>query len=105
MSNANRLCRQLLSLFGPGTELIEAQERPWASATFVGARHSVTVRFPLGSADAPPPTILAALPNHEFDLPGEIVADCTLTMQRRERGTGGGHSLTCVVELLTIGAD
>lgn len=105
MSNANRLCRQLLSLLGKGAELIEAQERPWASATFAGARHSVTVRVPLDSADAPLPAILAALPDHEFDLPGEIVADCTVAMQRRERCSDDSHGLCCVVELLTIAAD
>ncbi|MEK6542133.1 MAG: hypothetical protein AABZ45_08450 [Pseudomonadota bacterium] len=105
MSNANHLCRILLTLLGPNAELIEAQERPWASATFSGARHIITLRMRLDSADASAPSALLALPDHEFLLPGEIVADCAVTMQRRERSGDGGHGLCSVVELLTIAMD
>ncbi|MEQ1688704.1 MAG: hypothetical protein ABL874_09030 [Sphingopyxis sp.] len=95
-------CRATL---GPNVELIEAQERPWASATFSGARHIITLRMRLEGADAPAPAALLALSDHEFTLPGEIVADCAVTMQRRERCSDGGHGLCCVVELLTIAED
>ena len=97
--------RQLLSLLGPDAELVEAQERPWASATFSGARHSVTLQLRLDSADAPAPAALLTLADHEFALPAEIVADCAVTTQRRERRSDGGHALCCVVELLTVAAD
>lgn len=105
MNNANNLCRILLTLLAPGAELIEAQERPWASATFSGARHTVTLKMQLDSADAPVPAALLSLSDHEFLLQGEIVADCAVTTQRRERCSDGSHALCCVVELLTIAAD
>ena len=51
-------------------ERIEA--RRWASATFVGARHSVTLSGPPGDAML---RWLSALPEAEFALRGHLVAD------------------------------
>ncbi len=99
-------CRvTLLTMLGPGSELIEAQERAWASATFSGARHKLHLRLPMASAEAPPPAALAALPDHEFDLSGQIVADCIVSHQRREWHPSGQWSLLCQVDILTIAAD
>ena len=104
-NNAGRLCRSVCIALGGTADLIESQERPWASATFSGARHVITVRVPLDDADSPASALLAKLPDYEFDLAGEIVADCVVTMQRHNRDTDGRLWLVCSVELLTIVAD
>ncbi|MEQ1509563.1 MAG: hypothetical protein ABL909_04075 [Sphingopyxis sp.] len=105
MNNAHRICQKVLTLIGPAAELIEAQERPWASATFSGARHIIILRIPLADDAASAPAILSSLPDHEFALPGEIVADCTVTMQDKVRKDNGTTMLICTVELLTIMSD
>ena len=104
-STAQRLIHILLRQLGPGAELIEAQEREWASATFNGARHILHFRLPLLAAAAAPPVALAGLADHEFTLPGQIVADCLVSSQRRQCDKAGLWSLHCTVELLTIAAD
>lgn len=102
---AARLIRALLELLGPEAELVAAHEREWASATFSGARHRIDLRVPLADAASAPSPALAALPEHDFALSGEIVADCVLTTQRRERSADGRYWLACSVELLTVAAD
>ena len=68
----------------------------WASATFAGARHRLTLAAPASPAlDA----WLATLPEAEFALPGHLVAD--LVAERIVR-TGG--TLTAELEILTIEA-
>ncbi len=158
-NNATRLCQMVCDLIGNGCELVEAQERAWASATFNGARHIFTLRVPIAKDASPAPVALAftlgeargealaftlgeargealaftlgeargealalapgearegairlekallSLPEHEFSLPGEIVADCIVSTQRRERCGSGRLWLVCTIELLTIAAD
>ncbi len=146
-NNATRLCQMVCDLIGNGCELVEAQERAWASATFNGARHIFTLRVPIAKDASPAPVALAftlgeargealaftlgeargealalapgearegairlekallSLPEHEFSLPGEIVADCIVSTQRRERCGSGRLWLVCTIELLTIVAD
>jgi hypothetical protein len=94
-----------LTLAGPMAELVQASEREWASATFSGARHAVSLRIPLEHSAAAPPAFIATLPDHEFDLPGQIVADCIVTQQKRELDPAYRSWLAITVELLTIGAD
>ena len=105
INNAARLCRAVCGALGGNADLIESQERPWASATFSGARHIITVRIPVDERDSTVPTLLAKLPDYEFNVPGEIVADCVVSMQRHNRDCDGRLWLLCTVELLTILAD
>ncbi len=104
-STARKLIRTVLPLFGGGAELIEAREREWASATFCGARHVLVLRSRLARADAPAPAALALLPEHQFSLEGEIVADCAVTRVQRTTDADGQSWLTATIELLTIAAD
>lgn len=99
-NTSTALLRQLLALCGDGAELVGAQEREWASATFAGARHAIDLRLPVAAMDR-----LAALSDHEFTLAGEIVADCSVAIGQRERDPDGGDRLPVRVELLTINAD
>lgn len=104
-ATAARLIRQLLILAGPMVELVQATEREWASATFSGARHAISLRIPLDHSAAATPAFIAALPDHEFDLPGQIVADCVVAQQKRELDPAYCTWMTVTIELLTIGAD
>ena len=102
---ALRLIRQLGELFGPGAQPGQRQEREWASATFSGARHSIEYRLPLPGPDAAPPAVLMTLAEHEFALPGDIVADCTVAIRPRLSDDGGRIWLPVLVEILTVTAD
>jgi hypothetical protein len=72
------LLRAVLELAGPHAELVRHGERGWASATFAGSRHSVSLSFSGASAMDAADDFIAALPEHEFALPGRIVADATI---------------------------
>ena len=50
-------------------QVIRSRRIDWFSVTFAGARHEVVLRT------SAPPERLAALPDHEFDLPHAFVAD------------------------------
>lgn len=65
------LLRALLAAF-PDTTLLASSTSPWASATFVGARHSIALRF-----DDPRAAEAAAdtLGEMEFSLNRHLVAD------------------------------
>ena len=101
-STAARLIATLREMAGEEAQIISAHEREWASATFGGARHSIMLRLPLAAIDAPVPRMLSTLPDHEFTLPGEIVADCTVALQGRSMDDAGQPWLCCTVELLTV---
>lgn len=73
-----RLLDQLAGLAG-GQSLITAhRERAWASATFTGSRHCVTLAFAGVEAVARGERLIAALPDHEFTVPGHLVADAAV---------------------------
>lgn len=63
--------------------------RPWASASFVGARHI----FPCSGGNLAIEALQARLAAAEWRLPGHIVADVAV-----ESGDDGGYS----VEILTV---
>lgn len=80
-----RLIAQVLELAGPDSSVIATSSRPWASATFLGARHLVIMRI-RGAGHADRATLFAeALPHAEFSISGHIVADICVD----ERSTGG----------------
>lgn len=74
--------------------IAEAELTRWASATFTGARHMLTL-----AAQASPPLTrwLAALPEAEFALRGYLVADLCVEAVRRE-----GGDVTAMLEVLTV---
>lgn len=61
--------------------LVSSDWTRWASATFVGARHSVALR---GAMSAHLDAWLAALPDAEFALRGHVLADIAVTRVTRE---------------------
>jgi hypothetical protein len=54
-------------------------ETAWASVTFAGARHRVELLFEGAEAIDAGELFIALLPEHEFALPGQLVAEATVT--------------------------
>lgn len=74
--------------------LAGSDTRRWASATFAGARHVLTV-----AAQSSPALDdwLAGLPDAEFALRGHLVADLAVTGVSRD-----GDAVTIALEILTV---
>jgi hypothetical protein len=73
------LLSALLDLAQGKAELIRHSESPWASVTFAGSRHTVALAFAGVEAVKAGETLITALPEHEFNLPGQLVADAAVT--------------------------
>ena len=72
------LLAALQQLAGGKGELLRHMERPWASATFAGTRHTIALAFTGTEAIAAGEALIAALPEHEFTVPGQLVADAAV---------------------------
>lgn len=70
-----RVTAQILELAGPAASVTEASFRPWASATFLGAHHRVTIRFTGPDHCHKAEAFAGILPDAEFSISGHIVAD------------------------------
>ncbi|MCZ8172147.1 MAG: hypothetical protein O9272_10460 [Brevundimonas sp.] len=73
------LLSALIDLAQGKAELLHHAEQPWASATFAGTRHTVRLAFSGLAAIAAGEVLIEALPEHEFNLPGQLVADASIT--------------------------
>lgn len=73
-----RLLGQVLKLAEGHADLIRHGERPWASATFSGTRHTIALAFEGAAAVAAGERFIADLPEHEFDIAGQLVADANV---------------------------
>ncbi|MFL9841324.1 hypothetical protein ABS767_10140 [Sphingomonas sp. ST-64] len=77
--------------------IADASWSRWASATFTGARHDLSV------TTGPSPTLdawLGALPEAEFTVRGHLVADLAITSRARV-----GDTITLRIAVLTVEAD
>ena len=77
-----RLLDSLIALTAGHAELLSHAERPWASATFSGTRHTAAFSFTGSEAVEAAEHFIAALPDHEFDIPGQLVADAAVIEAR-----------------------
>jgi hypothetical protein len=73
-----RLLSQVLQLAGADAQFLRHDEKPWSSATFSGSRHTIVVAFEGTGAVAQGEAFVAALPEHEFTVARQIVADATV---------------------------
>jgi hypothetical protein len=79
-----QLLSAVLQLAGGKAELLRHAERPWASATFSGTRHTLALSFAGTEAVAAGEAFIAALPEHEFAIPGQLVADAAVVAAEHE---------------------
>ena len=75
----NRLREALLELAEGKAAILGHEERSWASITFAGARHRLVLEFQGAEAVQAGELFIAFLPEHQFDLPGQLVADAAVT--------------------------
>lgn len=78
-SDADRLGAALLTLSGHHGQILDHQEQPWASVTFTGTRHQLTLLFAGAESVAAGEAFIAALDEHEFTIPNRLVADAVIS--------------------------
>ncbi|MBA4164603.1 MAG: hypothetical protein C0510_08235 [Erythrobacter sp.] len=64
-----------MSLAEAQGQVLSHEEKAWASITFAGTRHELTLNFDGPEAVMAGERFIAALPDHEFTIPGQLVAD------------------------------
>ena len=74
-----RVRRAVLALAGRHGEVQQHAEKAWVSITFAGTRHTLRLLFEGTDAVAAGEDLVAALPEHEFAIPRQLVADATVT--------------------------
>ena len=99
----NVLIGELVKLAGGHGDLLFHEERSWASITFTGARHRVMIAFNGLSAVAGGDAMSAALAEHEFSIPGWLVADAAVGATDPRHGVN--PRLTVTAELLLVESD
>ena len=72
------LLSELLRLGEDRAELVSHAERAWASVTFSGSRHTVRLTFTGEDAVEAGERFIDALPDHEFAIPRQLVADAVI---------------------------
>ena len=97
---AGRLEAALIALAGDAGRVIAHRERSWASVTFAGTRHEVSIAFEGSAAIEGGEALIALLPDHEFALPGRLVADATVSAVDHALAPAPRMVVTC--ELLVL---
>jgi hypothetical protein len=102
-SLADRVRSALMGITaGHGTVLAHT-EKAWASITFAGTRHEVVLEFCGPDAVAAGEELIERLPDHEFALPGQLVADATVSKVDHRFGAMERLEVTAVLLLLEEG--
>jgi hypothetical protein len=78
LGTAGRLREALCALADGHAVVLRQTERPWASVTFEGARHTFELAFEGREAIGAGETFVAALADHEFAIPGQLVAEAAV---------------------------
>ena len=81
---AERLEEAVLALAGGLGAVTIHREMPWASITFAGSRHTMSLCFTGSGAVDAGEELLARLPDHEFTIPGQLVADAQIVKVEHE---------------------
>ena len=76
---SDRLRDALMELAAGRPRIGSHRETAWASITFAGTRHRLELAFEGIEAVAAGETFIAELPEHEFAIPGHLVADAAVT--------------------------
>lgn len=100
---ADRVRAVLMKLTGGAGTVLAHEEKAWASITFAGTRHEVTLEFCGADAVVAGEELIERLPDHEFSLPGQLVADATITKVDHRFGAMERLEITAVLLLLEEG--
>ena len=99
-TTSDRLRDALLALAGNEGAISRHEETPWSSITFSGSRHEVILDFCGHTAVEAGETLIAELPEHEFRIPGQLVADASVREVDHRFGAEERMIVTCVLLLL-----
>lgn len=100
---ADRLRAAVMELSQHRGQIITHSETPWASITFAGSRHRIALVFAGDAAVAAGEDFIAELPEHEFSLPGHLVADAAICEVDHRIGANPRLAVTCELLLLEDG--
>ena len=78
-------------------EIVATRSEAWASATFRGARHSLSLQLDGDGAEDRATRLGETLDAMEFRLPGHLVADIALIARR-----SNPHGVSVEIEALTL---
>jgi len=76
---SDHLREALLALAQGKAAIFSHNEKRWASVTFAGARHCLKLAFEGAEAVEAGELFIALLPEHEFAILGQLVADAAVT--------------------------
>ncbi|QNM83481.1 hypothetical protein H8M03_03865 [Sphingomonas sabuli] len=99
---ASGLLRALLRRGGVKRDrilLTEFRSTDWQSLTFVGEQHQISLRLPSSDADALAALLVDGIEDHEFEIPGHVVADIVLVGDPQRQADG---SVSLTIEALTV---
>lgn len=100
---SDRVRAALMHLTGGAGTVLAHEEKAWASITFAGTRHEVVLDFCGTQAVAAGEELIERLPDHEFTLPAQLVADATITKVDHRFGAMERLEVTAVLLLLEEG--
>lgn len=93
----------LLALCGGMARIESHAERNWASVTFAGTRHRIVLVFDGAEAVDAGEHFIDALPEHEFAIPRQLVADASVVEVDHAIAPAPRMVVTCEVLLLEEG--
>lgn len=91
----------LIAMLGGKAELISHSSKPWASITFSGSLHRVVLKIDGDDALTREAEFTDALPEHEFNIPGQLVGDAGVVATENDF-IGDTIAVTMTVELLLL---
>jgi hypothetical protein len=97
---SDTLRRALLELAANKAAITEHKERSWASITFAGTRHQIDLSFEGADAVTAGEAFIAKLPEHLFDIPGQLVADAAVISVDHQMGDAPSMHISTEVLLL-----
>ncbi len=99
-SLSDRVREALLVLAEKQAKVLTHEEKAWASITFAGTRHSLTMEFDGEGAVACGENFIEALPEHEFVIPGQLVAEAEVNEIKHSLNPHPSMILTVILLLL-----
>jgi hypothetical protein len=100
---ADRVRAGLMAITDGAGTVLGHEEKAWASITFAGTRHEVVLEFCGADAVAAGEELIERLPDHEFTIPRQLVADATITKVDHRFGAMERLEVTAVLLLLEEG--
>ncbi|MCK0127900.1 hypothetical protein [Erythrobacter sp. F6033] len=98
---ADRVREALITLSEGRASVLSHEEKAWASITFAGTRHEMMLDFDGKEAVEVGEEFIANLPEHEFHIPGQLVAEATIReVDHRFNGDDERMVVTAVLLLL-----